>query len=128
MLDRVTITTGAASGGAGAATATGYSPTVSGRVLAVYVAYSGTPPATTDVTLQDDDDPAEENIVNLADNNTDTKLYPRRQVEDNADNDLTYDGTRGVYEPYVVHGRLKATIAQANDDDSAEVTVWLKRD
>lgn len=127
MIDKIQFSTGPASGGAGTATATGYSPSVQGEVLAVHVAYDGTPPGTTDVTLSDEGDPASESIVSLANNNTDTKLYPRRKVQDNAGNDLTFDGTNELYEPYVVHGRLEGTIAQANNDDSATFTVWLRR-
>jgi len=126
VIDRVQFSTGAAVGGDGAATATGYSPHVRGRVLAVHVAYLDSPPAaTTGFTLSDEGDPASEAIVSLANAATDVRLYPRRQVQSNANAGLTYDGTRPVSEPYVVHGRLEATIAQANAGDSATVTVWL---
>ena len=127
MIDRVQWSTGAAVGSDGAATSTGYSPRVRGCVLAVYVAYLDSPPAgTTDFTLSDEADPAAENIVSLADTATDQKLYPRRLLEANDGTDLTYDGTRKVYSEYVVHGRMKATIAQANAGDSVTVTVWLE--
>lgn len=125
MIDRVQWSTGAAAGSAGAATATGYSPHVSGRVLAVHVDYQDSPPATADLTLSDEGDPASESIVSLVDANSDVRLYPRRTLEQNDGTDLTYDGTRKVYGCYVVHGRLEATIAQANSGDSAIVTVWL---
>jgi len=125
-IDRVQFSTGAAVGSAGAATSTGCCPHVAGRVLAVHVAYVGSPPAgTTDVTLEDEADPAVEKIVNLENAATDVKIYPRRVLETNDGTDLTYDGTRKVYGCYVVHGRLKATIAGANSGDSATVTVWL---
>jgi hypothetical protein len=128
MIDRVQWSTGAAAGSAGSATATGYSPHVTGEVLAVYVDYVGSPPAgTTDFTLSDESDPAAENIVTLTDAATDIKLYPRRLLETNDGTDLTYDGTRKVYGCYAVHGRLKATIAQANASDSITVTVWIRK-
>lgn len=128
MIDRIQFSTGAASGSAGSATATGYSPSVQGLVLAVAVEYQDSPPAsTTDFTLSDEADPQSEAIVSLTNTATDQKLYPRRQVDDNAGNGVTYDGTNEIYEPYVVHGRLEATIAQANDGDSCTVTAWLKR-
>ena len=126
MLDRIQFTTGPATGSAGAATATAYSPHVSGKILAVHIAYLDSPPATTDFTLSDEADPAAENIVTLANAATDTKLHPRRLLETNDGTDLTYDGTRKVYGHYLVHGRLKATIAQANSGDSCTVTVWLQ--
>ena len=128
MIDRVQWSTGATTGGAGAGTATGYSPHVEGRVLAVHVDYVGSPPAgTTDFTLSDESDPASESIVSLTDQATDIKVYPRRLLETNDGTDVTYDGTRKVYGHYVVHGRLEAVIAQANNDDSVTVTVWIER-
>lgn len=127
MIDKITFSTGEAAGSAGSATATGQSVHVSGKILAVYVAYQDSPPAgTTDFTLSDESDPASEAIVSLTDGATDQKLYPRRLVETNDGTDITYDGTRKVYEPYIVHGRLEATIAQANSGDSVDVTVWLE--
>jgi len=123
MINRVEITTGAAAGGAGVATATGYSGVVRGEVLAVHVAYLGSPPAgTTDFTLSDESDPASDLIVSLVDAATDIKLYPRHLAEAN-------DGTDGTdaFVPFVVHGRLEATIAQANDADYCDVTVWIRQ-
>jgi hypothetical protein len=127
MIDVIKFTTGAAAGSAGSATATGYSERVDGEVLAVHLDYQDSPPATTDVSISDESDPASEEIVNLDDANTDIKLYPRRLVETNDGTDITYDGTRKVYAPYVVSGRLEATIAQANAADYVDVTVWLRR-
>lgn len=128
MIDSVKWSTGAASGGAGVATSTGYSPVIRGEVLAVHVDYQGSPPAgTTDFTLSDEQDPAAESIITLVDAATDVKIYPRRVTELNDGTDITYDGTNEVYEPYVVHGRLKAVIAGANNDDYCNVTVWFKK-
>ena len=128
MIDRLQWSTGEASGGAGVATATGYSPQVEGHVLAVYVDYVDSPPAATcDFALSDEADPASESIVTIADSATDAKFYPRRVLETNDGTDLTYDGTRKVYGPYLVHGRLEATIAQVNADDYAIVTVCIRK-
>lgn len=128
-INRVQFSTGVAVGGDGVATATGYSrASVAGRVLAVYVDYVDSPPAaTTDLTLSDSGDPAAESILSLVDQATDIKVYPRRLVETNDGTDLTYNGTSKVYEPYAVHGRLKAVIAQANAGDSCTVTVWIEQ-
>jgi hypothetical protein len=125
MLDRIHITA-TASGSAGSASATAYSAPVSGFVHKVHVNYTGDT-NTIDVTLQDNVDPASENIVNLADNDTDTTLYPRRKVQDNTGSDVTFDGTNEIYERYPVHGRLKLAVAQADDGDVVDVTVWLER-
>ncbi len=126
MIDRVEIVATCA-GADGSAVGTGYSPHVQGKIQAVNVAYEGADPATTDVTLVDENDPAAESIVTLADNATDAKIYPRRLLETNDGTDLTYEGTRKVYAPYVVHGRLKLSVAQANDEDVIRATVWLER-
>ncbi len=128
MIDRVFLTTGAATGSAGAATATGYSVEVSGEVLAVYVNYQDSPPAaTTDFTLSDEADPASESIISISNSATDIKIYPRRVTEKNDGTDILYTTGEEVYEPYVVHGRLEATIAQANANDYVDVTVWIRR-
>ena len=39
---------------------------------------------------------------------------------------MGYTTGEEVYESYVVHGRLKATIAQANVGNSATVTAWFR--
>lgn len=126
MIDIVNWSTGAAAGGAGVATATGYSPPIAGEVLAVYVDYQGSPPGTTDFTLSDEADPMSEAIVSISDAASDIKVYPRRVTELNDGTDITYDGTNEVYEPYVVRGRLEAVIAQANADDYCNVMVWVR--
>lgn len=129
MISRIDFSTGAAAttNGAGTATATGYSSPVHGEVLAVYVNYQDSPPAaTTDFTLSDESDPASESIITLVNTATDIKIYPRRVTEQNDGTDILYETGEEVYEPYVVHGRLEATIAQANADDYCDVTVWVR--
>lgn len=127
MIDRIQFTTGAAAGADGSATATGHSTHVAGKVLAAYVDYVDSPPAgTTDFTLSDEGDPASESIVSLVNGATDQKLYPRRVTEKNDGTDILYVAGEEVYEPYVVYGRLEATIAQANAGDSVTVTVWVE--
>lgn len=128
MIEAIKFTTGAASGSAGSATATGYSHAVAGKILAVHVDYQDSPPAgTTDFTLSGESDPASESIITLTDAATDIKIYPRRVVETNDGTDITYDDTHKVYDYYVVDGRLEATIAQANAGDYCDVTVWIER-
>ena len=126
MIDRIVISSSACAGADGSAAATAYSPHVSGKVLAVAVVYTGDDPGSTDVTLSDEADPLAENILTIANAATDLKVYPRRLLETNDGTDLTYDGTRKVYGKYVVHGRLKLTVAQANTDDVITATVWIE--
>lgn len=127
MIDLVKFTTQQASGGDGVATATGYSPPVFGRVLSVNVQFNDSPPASVDINLSDEGDPAQESIVTRTNCNADFRCYPRRTVQSNANADLSYDGTRKVCEPYVVHGRLLGSLSQANDGDSVTFMVWLER-
>jgi len=125
MIDRVEFSTGACVGADDLATATGYSSHVSGKVLRVYVNYTSAA-ANPDFDLSDEGDPASESIVSLANQKTDIMLYPRRLVETNDGTDVTYNGTYKVYEPYVVHGRLEAALAEADAGDAVVVTVWLE--
>jgi len=127
MIDLVKFTTQAATGGDGAAVATGFSPSVFGRVLSVNVQYHNSPPSTADVNLYDEGDPAAETILSKLNNNVDFRCYPRRGVQNNAGTDLTYDGTRKINEHYVVHGRLKGVLSQANDGNAATFLVWMER-
>ena len=128
MIDRVFLTTGPAVGADGVATATGYSVPVHGKVLAVHVNYQDAPPAgTTDFTLSDEADPASESIISLSNTATDIKIYPRRVTEKNDGTDILYVAGEEVFEPYVVFGRLEATIAQANAADYVDVTVWIEK-
>lgn len=128
MISVVNLTTGAAAGVAGSATATGYSDIIRGEIIAVYVKYLGSPPAgTTDFTLSDESDPASETIISITDAATNVKIYPRRVTELNDGTDITYDGTNEVYDRYVVHGKLEATIAGANAADYCDVTVWYRQ-
>jgi hypothetical protein len=126
MIDRIQFTTGACVGSDDAATATGYSPHIQGKVLAVHVDYT-TAAANPDLTLSDESDPISELILNLANQKTDIKIYPRRVTEKNDGTDILYETGEEVYEPYVVHGRLEVTLAQADADDTAVVTVWIER-
>lgn len=127
MIEAIKLTTGVAAGASGSATASGYSPVIAGKIHAVYVAYVDSPPNTTDFTLVGESDPGSESIITLSNAATDIKIYPRRLVETNDGTDITYDATHKVYDYYVVNGRLKATIDQANAGDSCNVTVWIER-
>ena len=126
-IDQISFSTGAAVGSAGSATATGYSIHVNGKIIAVYLSYQDSPPAgTTSIVLSDEADPSSESIITVANAATDVKIYPRRLLETNDGTDLTYDGTRKVYDHYVVNGRLEAIITGANADDYIDVTVWIE--
>ena len=128
MIDRIQFSTGLAVGTNGAATATGYSPHVRGTIMAVYVAYLDSPPNGTDFSLSDESDPDSTAIVSLTGDGAvlDQKIYPRIGADTYDGTAITYDGSHAVPVPYVVHGRLEATIAEANSGDSVTVTVWIQ--
>lgn len=125
MIDRIVIS-GTCVGADGSAAIVAYSPLVRGKVHAVHVGYAGDDPGTTDVTLSDEADPATESIITLANNATDIKVYPRRLTEKNDGTDILYAAGEEVFDYYVVHGRLKLTVAQANTDDVITATIWLE--
>lgn len=126
MIDLVKFSTNPATGVNGAASAMGYSPPVSGQVLAVHLEYLDSPPASTYFSLKDENDPSGESILVLDEHNVNVKHYPRRAVQDASGLDRTYDGSLVVTDKYVVHGRLKAEIMTANPGDSIEVSVWIE--
>ena len=106
----VTVNT---SGTAGSAGGTGYSDEmVRGEVLAVYLDYSATISATTDLTLRGKSAPYD-TILSASNYYTDTWVYPRKAVQDYTNTDITYDGTHGVYEPFVMDDYLTAVITQS---------------
>lgn len=121
------INSGAASGGAGTATANASSAKLRGKIHAVYVKYNDSPPAgTTDVTVATVGTspyvPAI-TILTLANAATDTLKYPRVQVHGTDGTALTMDGTRILTDKIAIDDSVKVTIAQANDADS--IDVWL---
>ncbi|GAB4482736.1 MAG: hypothetical protein Kow0088_25730 [Anaerolineales bacterium] len=125
-MDVIQITTDVASGTAGNAAATGFSPMMSGLVYKVVLHYDGSPPATTTVKLSDSNDPANESIVNLI-GNTDVVVYPRRAMTTNSGANLTFNGTQIVPTPYCLHGNLKLSLSQSDPGVKVSATVYLLR-
>ena len=103
-----------ATGDAGLAGGTGNSDEmVRGEVIAVYLDYTGGISTTTDLTLRGKNAPYD-TILSLSDYYTDTWLYPRHAVQDYTGADVTYDGTHGIYAPYVVDDYLTGVITQSS--------------
>ena len=105
----------------GTATATGR--LIKGEILSVEVNY----PTNTCTVDLDSQEAITQKIVDLAADNTDKVVYPRVALEDNTGTDLDLSDTEGgdtaVYGHFVVHGRLKLTIASGTEDD--EVVVFV---
>lgn len=110
--EKIAVTT---TGSAGSATGTATTDKViSGRVVRVDVDYHASAAATTDLTLAEVGDQIATNIVNLANTNTDTQVFPTVALTDNTATGRTYDGTRPVVDYYPVNDKLIATIAQGD--------------
>jgi hypothetical protein len=99
-----------------------------GKILAVEIDY----PANT-VTVDIDavnTVGTDEKILNLAAANTDTKVYPRVQVQDNTGSDLDLSDSEGgdtkVYDYFVINGKLKLSLASGTDEQTVTVRVFLE--
>lgn len=124
------LSSGAAVGGAGVATANATSSIiVRGKVLAVYLEYLDSPPAgTTDATVATAGVSAlpAATILTVANSATDAVYYPRVIVHDTTGTGVTYDGTNEIYEPQYIHDKVKVTIAQANAGDSVNAYLVIE--
>ena len=120
MIRRETITVSGLTGGAGVSTANTTSANIlNGIVRAIYLEYTGSPPAgTTDVTIAGaNNDPANA-ILTLTDAATDGWFYPMGAAVNNANAAITNQGAAVPVDDYV-----KVTIAQANDADGVIATI-----
>ena len=117
------ITTGAATGGAGVAAATAYSPRpITGVVVQIYVQYNDAPPAgTTDVGIKTKGASGITpsipllTITNAATNGVFTPKTPTYTPAGALDGGTAY---------FVINDIIQVDIAGANDGDS--VSVWLE--
>ena len=121
--ERIAVTTtGSAGSATGAANSTN---TISGRILKVRLDFHASAPASTDVTITERIGSTDwETIHTESNSGTDVTRYPRRAVDDAAENTVTYDGTNEIYEPFVVDGYVRVAVAQSNAlTDCVVVTV-----
>jgi len=111
---RETVVVSGAAGGAGSATANATTDNVvSGRVLAVYLAYTDTPPSTTDVTIEEAGKSPALPVLSVSDANSDGWFYPDVAT---VNSDVA---------PVYVDDHLEVTIAGANNGDGVTATiVW----
>ena len=107
-----------------AGTASSYSVPIRGKILAVGVNY---PTHTCTVDLDSDGEATAQKILDLSAANTDIIYYPRVAVHDNTGSAIDLSDTEGgntaQYEPFVVYGRVKLSIASGTEGES--VTVYL---
>lgn len=108
--ERIKVTT---TGTNGAAAGSG-TAVIRGKILALYLDYHASAPAsTTDVTITTED-PVSRTIYSKANSVTDAWVYPRVQVQSNAGTGVEYATGFPIYEPYVVCGTVKVAIAESN--------------
>ena len=109
---------------AGATSASAYSVPIRGRVMAVGVDY---PAHTCTVDLDSDGEASDQKILDLAAANTDKTYYPRTPVSiyTGAETVLSYTALK-VYEPFVVYGRVKLSVAAGTAGDSVSVYLMVE--
>ena len=123
--ESVTINSGAAVGGDGSATANATSShVITGEICSIGVTYGDSPPGTTDVTIATagNNGPAL-TILTLTNANSDGWFHPRHKADGPDAADITYDGTRLIYDRVCIADNITVTIAQANSPDTAEVLI-----
>jgi len=117
---QVAVTT---TGSAGSATGTADSNPITGELLAVFVDYNASAPATTTVDL-DEVGGAGRKLLDKAANATDVTHYPRVLMQDNTGANLT-----GVYERFTLAGRkVRVTVALSNALAPAVTVTLLVRE
>ena len=110
---------------AGATAATAYSVAIRGKILSVNIDY---PAHTCTVDLDSDGEFVAQKILDLAAASTDIAYYPRTSSQDNTGVDVTYDGTNEIYEPFVVYGRVKLSIAAGTAGETVSVNIIVEED
>lgn len=112
--------TGASAGGAGISTSTSPAKQVAGRVIAIGLTYTGSPPATTDVTVRTKGKhgPAQTLLVrtNLT---TDGWFYPMVASE-------TYNGDPAFWSPYAIDDEVEVLAEGMDDGDSVQAVILVE--
>ncbi len=118
-LKRIKIGTATAdAAGDGTATKTLY-----GLIRAIYVDYSASSAAGTDVTIADADG---QTYLTLTNNNTDGVYYPRAFAEDTVGTDLVYSGTDKVPIKFPAYGPVTLTVAQNTEGETVTAYAYVE--
>ncbi len=99
---------------------------VEGYVDTIAIDYAADAGATTDVTITGYLGSYSFTMYSKTDSITDAIVRPRVAVQDNAGNNVTYDGTNEIYERYLVD-RITITIAQGGASKTDVVTLGVIR-
>ena len=65
-------------------------------------------------------------LLTLTDANSDAWYYPRTPVHTNAGADITYDGTRIVYDKFMLAGKLSLAIASGGSVKTGGAYVFIE--
>lgn len=109
-------------GSAGSASGSAVAPLPLCELLAVYLDYHASAPATTDVTITASGNPLAVTLLTRSNSATDAWLYPKVQDHDNTGAAIT-----GSYSHPVIHNNLSISIAQADAlTDCLIVTLYYR--
>lgn len=109
----------------GSGDATVYSGTIIGKVEAVQWV-DGDLADGVDAVLSVANSEHTQTILTLTDANSDAWYYPRTPIHTNAGAQITYDGTRVVYDEFIVAGDLKLVISSGGDTKTGGAYVFVE--
>ena len=110
-------------GNAGVATGSSVKSLPPSELVAIYLDYLGSAPATTDVTVTSPGNPASLTILTRSNSATDGWFYPKVQDHDNVAAAVV-----GSYSEPVIHGNIQIDLAQCDAlTDALVATLWIRR-
>ncbi len=93
-----------------------------GKLVAIYLNYHASAPATTDVTITSPGNPATQTFLTVSNNATDGWYFPKEQDMDNTGAAIT-----GSYSDPLVHNNLLMAVAGSDAlTDAVEATVYVE--
>jgi hypothetical protein len=92
------------------------------KLLAAYLNFHASAPASTDTTLSSPGDPVALTLLTVTNSATDAWYYPSLQMDDNSGSAIT-----GAYVPALIHGNLLVELAGCDAlTDALTMTVFVE--
>ena len=92
------------------------------ELLAAYLNFHASAPASTDTTLSSPGDPVSLTLLTVTNSATDAWYYPSIQMDDNAGAAIT-----GAYVPAIIHGNLLVELAGSDAlTDALTLTIFVR--
>ena len=92
------------------------------ELLAAYLTFHASAPASTDTTLSSPGDPVAVTLLTITNSATDAWYYPGIQMDDNAGSAIT-----GAYIPAILHGNLLVELAGSDAlTDALTMTIFVR--